>query len=64
MAGHLHRAVIRGRDPIAPYPGLAALMTAEGPDLLVTVYLDRADGPVPLSSFGIATRPSANAVRL
>ncbi|QJP13667.1 hypothetical protein G3545_08370 [Starkeya sp. ORNL1] len=64
MAGHLHRAVMIGRDPIPPYPGLAALMTAEGPDLLVTVYLDRADGPVPLLSFGVATQPSANAARL
>lgn len=64
MAGHLHRAVMSGRDPIPPYPGLAALMTAEGPDLLVTVYLDRADGQVPLLSFGIATQPSANAARL
>jgi hypothetical protein len=64
MAGHLDRAMTHGRDPIPPYPGLAALMTAEGPDLLVTVYLDRADGPVPLLSFGIATQPSVNAGRL
>jgi hypothetical protein len=64
MAGHLDRAVTYGRDPIPPLPEHAALMTAEGPDLLVTVYLDHADGPVPLLSFGIATRPSANAARL
>ena len=64
VAGHLNRAVTAGRDPIPPLPGHAALMTAEGPDLLVTVYLDHADGPVPLVSFGIATLPSANAARL
>jgi hypothetical protein len=64
MAGHLHRAVTYGRDPIPSQLDHAALMTAEGPDLLVTVYLDHAEGPVPLLSFGIATRPSANAGRL
>ena len=41
IAGHLERALLQGRAPISTLPGHAALMSAEGQELLATVFLDR-----------------------
>ena len=64
LSSHIDRALTHRVDPIPTLAGHAALMDAEGPDLLVTVILDRQDGPVPLVTFGVATRASPNAERL
>jgi hypothetical protein len=36
----------------------------KGVDLLVTIFLDKAQGPLPLVTFGVATQASPNAERL
>ena len=64
MSDHLDRGLAYGRDPISTLPGHATLMSAEGHELLATVFLDKQDGPLPLVTFGIATQASANAERL
>jgi hypothetical protein len=64
MGCHLQRALAVGIDSILTLPGHAALMSAEGPNLLVTVFLDQPDGPLPLITFGVATERSPDTDRL
>src|ERR1700760_443426 len=64
LSSHIDRGMMQRIDPISGLAGYAALMDAEGADLLVTVFLDREQGPLPLVTFGVATRASSNPERL
>jgi hypothetical protein len=64
VAHRLELGLTQRIDSIPDLPGHCALMAAEGPDLLVTVFLDRSEGPIPLLTFGVATQTSPNVERL